>query len=264
MHDAGALTREICELHEVLMNIQSLWIGKSLSLMEKLCIRSFLACGHEFTLYVYDEVQGIPVGTKVLDANEILPCKLNSFRCFGSPSVAVFSSAFRYKLLHDRGYIWVDMDVICLRPFHISDEFCFPLTSGKFMLGRDSEYAVDSWFIKAPKQSAFLSHCFDYAIQYEGTEVSWGALGPSLVVDSVREFGLEKYVKGAPYFFPINWSKAHLFTTADFKVKLLYETFKRYSIVMHLYRDMWRRNGLDPNSAYPTGCIYETLKSRYL
>ncbi len=37
---------------------QSLWIGAELSAMEQLSIRSFLANGHEFHLYTYQERQG--------------------------------------------------------------------------------------------------------------------------------------------------------------------------------------------------------------
>ena len=42
--------------------IQSFWVGEPLSKLEQLCIQSFLDNGHEFHLYVYDDVQGIPEG----------------------------------------------------------------------------------------------------------------------------------------------------------------------------------------------------------
>ena len=53
--------------------IQSLWIGPRLTTMEQLTIRSFLEHGHEFRLYVYDRVDGVPEGTVVCDGNEVLP-----------------------------------------------------------------------------------------------------------------------------------------------------------------------------------------------
>jgi len=53
--------------------IQSLWIGPRLSTMERLCISSFLANGHRFQLYLYEETEGIPPGTEVRDAKRILP-----------------------------------------------------------------------------------------------------------------------------------------------------------------------------------------------
>lgn len=52
--------------------LQGLWIGPELSLMEQLSISSFLQNGHDYHLYVYDEVN-VPAGTVVRSANEILP-----------------------------------------------------------------------------------------------------------------------------------------------------------------------------------------------
>jgi len=53
--------------------LQGLWIGPELSLMEQLSISSFLQNGHDYHLYVYDEVKNVPAGTVVRNANEILP-----------------------------------------------------------------------------------------------------------------------------------------------------------------------------------------------
>ena len=60
--------------------VQSLWIGPSLSVMERLVIRSFLDHGHSFHLYTYDEVGSIPAGTVVRPAAEILPVE-EVYRC---------------------------------------------------------------------------------------------------------------------------------------------------------------------------------------
>src|SRR5690625_7959918 len=100
--------------------IQGLWIDGELSAMEELCIRSFLANGHEFHLYTYGDVPNAPSGATVRDAREILP-EDRIFRCeggvFGKGSLTGFADIFRYQLLFDRVGWWVDMDVICLKPF---------------------------------------------------------------------------------------------------------------------------------------------------
>ena len=87
--------------------IQSLWIGDSLSNLEKLCIQSFMDNGHEFHLYVYENVAGIPDGTIIKDANEILHKDL-IFRRRGK--ITTFSNWFRYALLAKMGgfgWIWI-------------------------------------------------------------------------------------------------------------------------------------------------------------
>ena len=56
--------------------IQGLWVGSRLSVMEQLSITSFLAAGHEYHLFVYDTVSGVPPGAIVKDANHILPASM--------------------------------------------------------------------------------------------------------------------------------------------------------------------------------------------
>lgn len=55
--------------------VQGLWIGDKLSLMEQLSIQSFLKNQHDYHLYVYRDVKNIPIGTTLMDGNEILPEK---------------------------------------------------------------------------------------------------------------------------------------------------------------------------------------------
>ena len=53
--------------------IQSLWIGNELSQVERLCISSYIHHGHDFHLYCYNDIDGIPENCIVKDAAEILP-----------------------------------------------------------------------------------------------------------------------------------------------------------------------------------------------
>ena len=55
--------------------VQSLWVGPRLSRMEQYSIKSFLNLGYEFHLYTYEKVKNVPKGTKLKDANEIMPQK---------------------------------------------------------------------------------------------------------------------------------------------------------------------------------------------
>ena len=45
--------------------IQSLWIGDRLSVMERLCIQSFLDQGHQFHLYLYAPCDRVPAGATI-------------------------------------------------------------------------------------------------------------------------------------------------------------------------------------------------------
>ena len=103
--------------------IQSLWIGDDLTNLEKLCVQSFIDHGHEFHLYTYADIGGIPDGAVVKDGNEILPAS-KIFRCRDG-RLGTFSDWFRYELLAGKGGFWVDMDYICLRPFDFSADIVF-------------------------------------------------------------------------------------------------------------------------------------------
>ena len=74
--------------------VQGFWQG-DFTTMERLCVKSFIACGHDFYLYCYEQPKGLPVGVHIMDANEILPeAEVATFRC-----VQQFSDYFRMILL---------------------------------------------------------------------------------------------------------------------------------------------------------------------
>jgi hypothetical protein len=45
--------------------------------------------------------------------------------CYRNGSCAAGSNLFRFELLAQRGGIWVDTDVVCLRPFEFPEELLF-------------------------------------------------------------------------------------------------------------------------------------------
>src|SRR5215472_15544124 len=104
--------------------VQSLWIGDRLSVMEHLCISSFLRNGHSFHLYAYQDIAGIPPGTVVRDGNEILPAS-RIFTYREHQTYAGFANFFRYKLLLENGGWFVDADTVCIRPFEFEDDYVF-------------------------------------------------------------------------------------------------------------------------------------------
>ena len=64
--------------------------------------------GNEYHLYTYGNVEGIPEGTIVKNANEIIP-KKNIFT-YKNGSYSAFSNLFRFTMLYKRGGCWVDTD----------------------------------------------------------------------------------------------------------------------------------------------------------
>src|SRR5262245_2041 len=96
--------------------IEMFWHGAALSRLEQLSMRSFLANGHAVRLHVYREPANLPAGVELADAGSTLPAEA-IFVHEKTGSVASFADWFRYKLLWERGGLWADTDVVCLRPW---------------------------------------------------------------------------------------------------------------------------------------------------
>lgn len=153
--------------------VQGLWIGDRLSRFEHNSIKSYLKQGYHYELYTYWPVANVPEGVWVRDAREIIP--EDKIFTFGG-AITPFSDLFRYKLLHDRGGVWTDCDIICTRPFHLatvgqSDSYIF-VTERTILKGafnsciKKPPYTcklrkVLNSFIMAPKGSPLMKVMYD-------------------------------------------------------------------------------------------------------
>lgn len=233
--------------------IQGLWIGPELSVMEQLSISSFLQNGHEYHLYVYDELKNIPAGTTVKDANEILPSQ-SIFQYQQHPSYAGFTNFFRYKLLLERGGWWVDTDTVCLKPFDFPEEYVF---SSEMANGLEF---VTSGIIKASAGSEVMAYAWGVCQTKDPEQLIWGETGSQLIGAAVRKFSLEKFQKPPHVFCPLGYAEWHRVLEPEVEVMLDAGTY-----AIHLWNEMWRRAaGQDKNARYPENCLYEKLKRRYL
>lgn len=235
--------------------IQSLWIGNKASVIEHLCIQSFLDNGHEFHLYVYNEnVENCPVGTIFKDANEIITQEkvfkdaINSYTSF--------ANWFRYKLLYERGGWWVDMDVICLREFDFSLDHCFT-TEVIFDYGPPMTIANNA-IIKAPKNAEFLSDMLAYMERKDLTNAKWGQFGSRFLARVLSHYDSQKYIQPDYRFCPINWHQTALLFKED--VEMNFDN----SHAIHLWNNIWSVQGIDKNATFHPNSIIEKLKAKYL
>jgi len=233
--------------------IQGLWIGPELSVMERLSISSFLHNGHDYHLYIYDDVKDIPLGTVVMDANEILPSS-SIFQYKRSPSYAGFANHFRYKLLLERGGWWADTDTICLRRFDFSDEYVFSSE-----INYKSNQDVASCVIKVPAGCNVMAYAWKVCQTKNPARLVWGETGPRLMTKAVKKFALERYQKTHRAFCPVDYEDWRKVLLPGFEV-----LFDERTYAIHLWNEMWRAAGQDKNTRYPETCLYEKLKKNYL
>jgi hypothetical protein len=233
--------------------IQGLWVGPSLSTMERVSISSFLANGHDYHLYVYDDVAGTPPGTTLKDASEILPPS-QIFLYREHKSYAGFANFFRYKLLLERGGWWMDTDVICLQPVVLNSPYAFATERDT-----DGRSFVTSGIIKAPQDSELMERAWNICKSKRPEDLKWGETGPSLMHNLVLRSGLCEYIQDHDVFCPID--SARWFDAVLPGRRL---SFGVQSLTVHLWNEFWRRMKLDKDESYPPSSLYEQLKQRYL
>jgi mannosyltransferase OCH1-like enzyme len=231
--------------------IQGLWVGPELSVMEQLSVSSFLQHGHEYHLYIYEDVKNIPAGTVIKDGNEILPAS-RIFQYKQHATYAGFSNFFRYKLLLERGGWWVDTDTVCLKRFDFSEEYVF---SSEIAQGQEF---INSGICKAPAGSAAMAYAWGVCEKKDPDKLVWGETGPRLMAAAVREFSLEKYKQPSDVFCPLGYAEWQKVLDPSVELKL-----DERSFAIHLWNERWRAAGYDKNASYPENCFYEQLKRRY-
>ena len=224
--------------------INGLWIGQ-LSPLEQRCLKSFVAHGHPYHLYTYEPIDNVPDGVVLQDAAQILPQSLifRNQNGLGKGSLAAFSDLFRYKLLLERGGWWVDTDVFCLKPF----DFTAPYVFGS------EDKPVASGVLKMPRGSQLAQRCFEMASQIDSATIVWNEL-VAILERNVRQLKLMRYVLPAKTFSPIVWSDVPDYVRG---VKNFVPSRRSYSV--HLYNEMWRRNGLDKAGSYPPASVINVL-----
>lgn len=240
-------------LSELNKTIQGLWIGPELSVMEELSISSFLRNGHDYHLYVYEDVKNVPAGTLLMDANEILPAS-RIFQYKRSPSYAGFANFFRYKLLLERGGWWADTDTVCLKPFDFAEEYVF--SSEINDKGRE---VVNSGVIKASVESSVMAYAWEVCQTKNPARLIWGETGPRLMAKAVKKFSLQRYQKGHHVFCPVDYEEWRRVLESGSEISLDFGTYG-----IHLWNEMWRAAGQDKNAQYQQNCLYEQLKRSYL
>ena len=233
--------------------IRGLWIGKELSPIEILCIKSYLQNGHEFELYIYDHIKSIPDGTIIKDANRFFPRTemLTITSTFGS-RYALFSDLFRYKLLFEKGGWWSDLDAICIKPFDMDQEYIFMQHKYK-----GNEDKVCSGVIKCPVNAPIMDSCFNSAKSMieSNHNLQYEVIGPAFLAKMVKEFGLEEHAWPPVYFSPIAWYEIKKF------LKPYVLDPSTYSI--HLYNEVWTRYNVSKYGIYSKNSIIGMLMQKH-
>lgn len=256
-----------------LPTISALWIGKELSPIERLTAASFVAHGHAFHLYAYQPVANVPAGVTLVDANTIIP-EREIFLSHGG--YAHFADWFRWRMLKERGGFWVDMDVVCLRPFDFVREVVFGYEAGKL-----PNVAVMRFPAEHPVCAEMESRCNApnlfrpgdslrdrlrktmrrYLLGNRRGNVRWGeAGGPSGFRLALAQHGLQDAGLPFTYFYPVAWQNAATLFDMTFAHDqgLFADTH-----AVHLWNEILRQEKIDKRGPFAKGSFIARMLDRY-
>lgn len=197
--------------------LASLWIGERLSPLEQTSALSFLELGHELTLYVTEPVEGVPPGVNVRDAREVLNTRdIVRHRKTGSP--ALHSDLFRFALMRSTQFMWVDLDIICLKRLTFHSPYVFGLETSDEVNGAvlrlpSNSLALKDLLVYDEQTVGYPAHLtrarrFKYFLKSWGrglpiTEWPWGSIGPRGLSFHLRLHGEFRHALPVESFYPI-------------------------------------------------------------
>lgn len=238
-----------------------LWIGSRLSPLERLSVASFLANGHPVHLYAYAPIEGVPAGTRLVDAREVLPesAVFTYAEGFGKGSPSAFANQFRYQLLFDRGGVWCDADVACLVPLDFLAAMPYAISSQRTQPrpgGPPNPVQLNPCLLKAPRGCALLRDCLAECAAAQRSALRWGMTGPKLLSRMVVAHGLQDYALLPEVTCPVDFWQVQDLVEQPFDPQPDWHA-------IHFWNEMWRARGLAKDARYPPDCAYEALKRRY-
>ena len=233
----------------------ALWIGRALGPLERACLSSFREMGHPVRLHAYDEVTGVPEGVEVADASAVLPREA-IVRHRRTGSVSLFSNRFRYEVLRAGAGLWIDCDVLCLRP----------LPEAAFLFGRQDEATINGAVLRIPHGHPVLLDLLDifedprwvppwaplhrrlrYALRHRVqrgfglADMSWGTTGPRALTHHLARHGLSGRALPVDAFYPVAFHETHLLAAAD--ASAVRARLTDGTLCVHLWNQRLERQG---------------------
>jgi hypothetical protein len=165
----------------------SFWHG-ALNPFAYACLASFPEAGASLRVFSYDPRLDLPPGVRLEDASAICPDQslTRRFIANGKPSIATFADFFRYRMIRDTGYCWVDTDLLCLRkPAFADDDFIFCRQADAV-----GTSLINNAVLRLPPSHPALAELLATAEAAIDVDQRWGAIGPFLLTPVLTKHGL--------------------------------------------------------------------------
>ncbi len=195
----------------------TLWVGDALGPIERLSLTSMVATGQPTVLYSYGQPAGLPAGVVVRDAAKLLPLSKAELLRYSNGSWALAANFFRLLAIRDGAGLWMDCDMVCLRPIAVRESFVAGWESEDFLNNAVLGAAADSPFLNdalaafasgrvppwIPFHRAPGAWLKQLVARVEPAELPHGTFGPKAVTALARRHGLLPLARPREVFYPL-------------------------------------------------------------
>jgi hypothetical protein len=225
------------------------WAGRLVSPFEAACMASFVRQNYAYTVYSYDKIENLPPGVRLEDAALITEAdNVRRYLIRGLPNLSHFTDLFRYKLFNRTPHIWVDTDMLLLRPL--------ALGSYDALLAREDERSICGAIMRLDSSNPHLAELIQRTEALRDKELVWGETGPRLLTATFRQGDVLAGSHGPAMFFPIHYNDFWKAFLPEFRDEC--EALCGEAATLHLWNDRVVKLGVWKRFAPPTGSFLES------
>ena len=223
----------------MLPEIVTFWHGP-MDALRQTCLRSQLKAGHRVTVYSFDTIPGLPAGVANSDAEAILPQafseKLRPPQPDGSWrdwTTLQFSDFFRMRLMAQSAGLWLDADVLLLRPVEIDPQKPYfawerPRQLGNSVLYLPSDDPIVAAFAQLMQQKELtpdwlsLRHRLAFALRRISgksnrlSDIRVAIFGPASLTALARRSGELRHALPKKSFYAVHAEPSRFFEPSEF------------------------------------------------
>ncbi len=235
------------------------WDGK-IGWMERMCAASAVATGHRYQVYTYNPqgMAGQLPGCEVIDARTIIPEDSIAYRNVLPVAKPYFADIFRLELLAQGCGVWVDFDVLMLKPMA---SLKVPPNVGIF--GYERQDLLGNSVLYMPRDTLMLTEALKISYSFSKIAPWWplhkkvkryvryttadiaarlrgqpkpvhikAFMGPHVVTYLAKKYGLIQNAQPMPVFYPVPQTDNRKFADAD--SSLVKSQLKPETVGIHL------------------------------
>ena len=223
-------------------DVVTFWYGP-LDALRRLCLRSQVAAGHNVTVYSFEPLAQLPDGVGNAEAEAILPRSFaEKLRPTGPDgawrdrTTLQFSDFFRMRLMAQRAGLWLDADVLLLKPVEIDPAKPYfawerPRQLGNSVLYLPPDDAIVAAFASLMQQDELtpdwlaLRHRLTFAMRkLRGlrrlSDIRIAIYGPAALTALARRAGELHYARPKKSFYAVHAEPKMFFEPSDFAALL--------------------------------------------